>query len=435
MKTPMIGCAHARSCAAESKRSRVKLPNAVLTLAMLFGSFSSANAEPAPPFIALLERAEGIAPRLAESDANVRAAEGDTLTAAVRPNPEVDLESENIAGSYPYNGLSRAQHTLSLNQALEIGGKRPARIAAAGAGLNAARIQRDQVRADFAFDLAQAYVNAELAVKRLDLAKEALDRAQEDERAARALVRAGREADLRGVQANAATTAAQADVESAQADATEGLVRLAGLVGVPQAYTGVNQSLLDLASRLKAPPIEAPIASPAVLAAEAARDAASLRINVERTRAIPDVTVSLGVRRIAGENATTVVAGIGVPLPIFDSNRGGIATASAQLSAAEARLNQARLNADADWRAASSQALAADRRLVAAERAETAANEAYRLARIGYDAGRTPLVELLTARQGLTDAQLRDLDARASRVRAETVLARLTGRIPFGAPP
>jgi cobalt-zinc-cadmium efflux system outer membrane protein len=394
-----------------------------------------ANAEPAPPYLALFQQAEMGAPRLAESDANVRAAEGQSVTAAVRPNPSIVLEAENIGHTSQSNGPSLAQNTLSVAQPLEIGGKRPARMAAAGAGLAAARAQQTQIRVDFAYDLAVAYVVAEVAGRRLDLAMEAVDRAREDERAARALVSAGREADLRAVQANAATAAAQADLEGARADAAEALVRLSGLVGIQQPYSGVEQSLLDLATMLKPPPLQAPFTSPAVLVAEAARDAAARRVTVERTRAVPDVTVTLGARRFPGENSTSVVAGLAVPLPLFNNNSGAIATAAAELSAADARLNSARLNADADWRSASSQALAADRRVTAANGAEAAAGEAYRLARVGYDAGRTPLVELLTARRNLTEAQMRVLDARVARIRAEAILARLTGRIPFGDTP
>jgi len=412
--------------------ARARLAMAALALVIAGAVVGPAMAQPAPPYLALFRQAESAAPRLAESDANIRAAEGQTIQAAVRPNPNLSLETEDIAGSGPYNGLSLSQTTLSVSEALEIGGQRTARIAAAGAGVNAARAQREQARADFAYDLAVAYVTAELAGRRVDLATEALNRAQEDERAARALVNAGREADLRAVQANAATTAAQADLETARADFAEGLVRLSGLVGAPQSYSGVSQSLLDMARSLKPPPVEPVSVSPAVRAAEAVRNAVAQRVTVERTRATPDVTVSLGVRRIGGQNANTMVAGVAVPLPLFNNNSGAIATATAELAAADARLNAVRLNAEADWRAASSQALAADRRLGAAAEAETAADEAYRLARVGYDAGRTPLVELLAARRSLTEAQMRGLDARMARIRAEATLARLTGRVPFG---
>ena len=402
---------------------------------LLAGSAARAQAEPAPPFLTLLQQAQETAPRLAESLANIRAAEGQTVQAGVRPNPIVGLETENIGQSYSVTSPAQEQTTLSVSQALETGGKRSARISAAGATLNATRLQNAQANAIFAYDLAIAYVGAELYARRADLAAESLARAQEDERAARALVNAGREADLRAVQANAAVTAAQADVEAARADVTESLVRLSGLVGHPQPYTGISQSLLALAQNLPLrPAIPVPV-SPEVRTAEALRNAAAQRVGVERSRSMPDVTVSLGLRRIAGENATAVIAGVSVPLPLFDNNSGNITTAGAELSAAEARLNAARLNAEADWRSATEQAAAAGRRLRATADAEAAANEAYRLARVGYDAGRTPLLELQTVRRGLTDAQTRSLEAATARIRAEATLARLMGRIPFGETP
>lgn len=409
---------------------------AIMVLAWVIAgaSLAPAMAQPAPPYLVLFQQAESAAPRLAESDANIRAAEGQTVQAAVRPNPTISLEAEDIAGGGRYSGLSRSQTTLSVSEALEIGGQRSARIAAAGAGLNAARAQREQARTEFAYDLALAYANAELAGKLADLATEAVERASEDERATRALVNAGREADLRAVQANAAATAAQADLESARATFAEALVRLSGLIGAVQ-YTGVSQSLLDMAGNLRPPPVEPPGSFPTVLAAQALRNAVAQRVTVERTRATPDVTVALGFRHLEGDNANALVAGVAVPLPLFNNNRGAIATASAELAAADARLNAVRLNAQADWRGAAAQAFAADRRLRATADAETAANEAYRLARIGYDAGRSPLAELLTARRNLTEAQMRGLDARMARIRAEAILARLTGRIPFGETP
>jgi cobalt-zinc-cadmium efflux system outer membrane protein len=74
---------------------------------------------------------------------------------------------------------------------------------------------------------------------------------------------------------------------------------------------------------------------------------------------------------------------------------------------------------------------AAESRCAAAEQAQTAAREVYRLARIGYEAGRMPLDELSSTRRALTEAQTRALDARVARVTAAASLARLTGRVPF----
>jgi cobalt-zinc-cadmium efflux system outer membrane protein len=292
-----------------------------------------------------------------------------------------------------------------------------------------------QIALDFGYDLATAYAAAEVAQGRVALLEDALAGAQEDLRAARALVNAGREADVRAVQAQAAAAAAEADLEAARASAQNAFAQLASLAGVPRPYSGVDSSLLPLANNLAPPPVDPPLITPAVAAAQAERDAAIRRVAVEQTRAVPDVTASLGVRRLTGDNSTVFVGALSVPLPLFDRNRGNIAAALGQRDVAEARLNQARLEAENGYRSAAAQAVAANARLRAATQAEAAAEEASRLARVGYDAGRTPLIELLLARRNLTTAQAGGLEARLARISAEAALARLLGRIPFGEMP
>ena len=388
-------------------------------------------AAPAPPYAVLLRQAPGQAPRLSESAANVRAAKGLAEQASALPNPVVGLDVEDI-GRRDRDDISQRQSTLSVSQALELGGKRAARIAVGRADVTAAEARDRQAQADFAYDLATAYAAAEAAQKRVVLLTDDLGRAREDLRAARALVDAGREAELRAVQAQAAATGAEADLQAAQADAAEALARLSGLVGAPDPFTSIDVSLLNVAAGLRAAPAQMPVGTPALAVAQAEREAAARRIRVEQTRAVPDVTLSVGGRRYEDNGDTAIVAGVSAPLPLFDRNRGAVAAATAQLSAAEARLNGARLDAEASWRAAAAQTSAGDARLKAAAEGETAAREAYRLARIGYEAGKTPLLELSGARRALVEAQTRLVEAQLARIRAEAVLARLAGRIPFG---
>jgi cobalt-zinc-cadmium efflux system outer membrane protein len=345
------------------------------------------------------------------------------------------LEVENIGTNRGYSGVSGTQTTLSVGQPFELGGKRQARIDAGSAGVQAAQLRNRQLIVDFGYELAIASAMAEAAQARIALAEQALMAAQEDLRAAQALVNAGREADLRAVQAQAAVAAAEADLESARAAAQTAFAQLASLAGVALPYSGVDPSLLPLAMNLPSPPPAPPDLTPAVATAQAEREAAARRVTVEQTRAVPDITGSLGIRRIAGDNATVFVGAISVPLPLFDKNQGNIAASLAQRDAADARLTAARLEAENLYRSGVAQAVAADARLKASMQAETAAAEAARLARIGYDSGRTPLIELLTARRNLTAVQAATLDARLARINAEAALARLFGRIPFGGNP
>ncbi|KQY32706.1 transporter [Caulobacter sp. Root1455] len=393
---------------------------------------ASVAAQTAPTFHALLKQTQASAPRLALGAAETRVAEGQAAQAAARPNPTLGLMVENAAGSGPYKDFDSAETTLSIEQPLELGGKRAARISAAQADLAVAQARAALGQVDFARDLALAYANAEAAQQRLAIARDSVDLAQADARAARLLVDNGKEAQVRAVQADAGLATARADLATAQAEAETTLARLSALTGSPETYTAVTGGLLDAAPAT--PPTGAAF-SPAIAAARAERDAAERRIAMERARRVPDLAVSFGVRQFQGDDSTAAVFGISAPLPLFDRNRGAVAAATANAQAAQARLAVAQAEQDGDRRASTAQVAAAGQTLEASRQAENAASEAYRLDRIGYDAGRLPLSELLAARRDLIAARGRVIDTKLARVKALADLARTQGAIPFGDQP
>lgn len=393
----------------------------------------SAWADPAPPFAQLLRQTVD-SPRVAVLDADLAQAEGLAQQARARPNPNISVYGENFGGSSPYGGFGRTETTVQYNQPFELGGKRSSRIAAGRASVAAAQARNAAGRAAYAFDLARAYAAAEVADRRIGLAEYEVEEAKVDLKVARALVGAGKEARLRQLQAETELNTLQAYLEGARAGRIAALAQLSALAGVETPYTSLSESLLDrLAARPASGPID-PLQSAAFLAAEAEREAASRRVTVERKRAIPDVTAQIGVRRLEFDNATAIVAGVSLPLNIFDRNKGNIAAAQAELRGAEARAASARLEAQAGVRSALALSAAADARAAAAARTMTTAEEAYRLARIAYEAGKSPLIELLAARRGLGGARSIVLDAAAARLDARAGLARLSGLTITGEP-
>ncbi|MFP5449226.1 MAG: TolC family protein [Alphaproteobacteria bacterium] len=402
-------------------------PLAGLLLLASIGAAGAAMAEPAPPFAALLARAQATAPRLAEARANIARAEGLARQAGTLPNPTLELEVENFSGSGPFRGTSLSETTARVGQTLELGGKRSARLAAGRAEVGAARAQARRAEAEYAFDLASAYAEAEASERRLQLARETLALAEEDGRIASALVDAGREAELRRLQAQAAVQAARAAVEEAQAARATAFGNLTALAGAAAPITSIPASLLDSTAPIFPGANPAASATTSYLAAQAEREAAARRLRVERRRAVPDVTVSIGVRRFEEDDASALVAGVSVPLPLFDQNRGNIAAARAEAAVAEARLNAARLEAEAAVRTSAARSSAASSRLTAARQGESTAQEAYRLARIGYEAGRLPLSELVAARRALAEAREQTIAAAVERISAQAALARLSG--------
>ncbi|WP_299109900.1 TolC family protein [uncultured Bradyrhizobium sp.] len=419
------------------KAFRGRLPrhavSGMLAATCLMAVGQPARAQVAPPFATLLRDSED-APRLAESEAEIRRAEGFSQQARARPNPSISVLTENVAGSSPYTRFDRAETTLQYNQPIELGGKRSARIAAGQAGVVASRARDRDARVAFAYDLARAYAAAEIADRRIGLAEDEVEEAQSDLRAAQALVGAGKEARLRALQAQSSLNEASAALELAKANRIAAYARLSAMVGAEQPYASLSDSLLEDGPKAAiVGPID-PRATTAVMLAQAEREAASLRLDVERRRATPDITANIGVRRLDYENSTALVGGVTIPLHIFDRNRGNIAASRAEVDMAEARLAIARNEARAEAQAAAAELAAANARATAAIDAKATADETYRLARIAYEAGKSPLVELLAARHGLGAARGVMLDAQTAQFEARARLARLQGRTITGEP-
>lgn len=408
----------------DNRRPLLAAASGLVALGLLAGV---AAAEPAPAFADLLRQAQETAPRLAEARAEIARAEGLARQARVIPNPTLGLEVENFSGSGPYRGMNQAETTASIAQTLELGGKRSARASAAQAEVQAAQQRAQRAQADFRFDLTVAYAEAEASDRRFVLAQDALGLAVEDARIARAFVEQGREPDLRRIQAEAAVQAARATLDEAKAARATAFANLTALAGAPAPITSIPVSLLDETPSHSAANTPAAARAPGLLVAQAEREAAQRRLTLERRRAVPDVNVSVGFRRFEDGGTSALVAGVSVPLPLFDRNRGNISAVQAEVTAAEARLNAARLDAEATVRAGLARGAAAETRLTAAREGERAAQEAYRLTRIGYEGGKLSLAELLVARRALTDARIQAIAAASERVSAQAALARVSG--------
>lgn len=397
-------------------------------LAALAGGLASAAlAEPAPSFAELLSRLDQT-PAMLEAGALSQAAEARLRQAGARPNPTLAVDTENAFGGRPFSGLDNAETTVSISQDLELWGRRSARVGVARAEAGTVASQRDLAVVEAAARLAQVYAEAEAAQRRADLAAESLTLTLADARSTLILVEQGREPMLRAIQGESEAAAARAALDEAAAERDAAFARLTAIAMLPAPATTIDTSLLDLSPGAA---LVAAGQAPQVRVAQAERSVSQRRIDVERVRARPDINLSLGVRRYEMEDATALTFGISMPLPLFDRNRGNIDAAQADFRAAEARLMSARQEAEADRAAAHARLNASVSRVSAADAGATASHEAYRLARIGFDAGRISQLELRATRTALISAQTSVVDSRLARVRAEVELARQDGRAPF----
>ncbi len=409
------------------------LRGALLCL-FLGASYLPSHAAETPSFSVLLVQAQANAPQLLEQAANLRAATADARQASAWINPTLSVTAENL-GAPKSGGVSQRQDTYAITQVFEIGGKRSARIDAEQRKSAAAGARERLARMTFANELAVVYATAEAMQQRKEVADAELVRAQDDLRAAQALVNAGREAELRTAQARASVAAAQAAVQSASADATEALERLSAMVGATESFTHIDHPFLSVAAAVRPSDGWTAADAPALASATAERDAVAAQVRVEEKRWIPDIGVSIGVRKFGWSSETAATVGLSASIPLFDRNQSGITAARERANGAAMRVEAARLEAVAQHRSAQAQVLASGKRLQAAEQGELAASDAYRLGRVGYDAGKTSLVELLAIRRAQSEAKALTIEARLARVRAIATLSMAEGRIAFGEAP
>lgn len=368
-----------------------------------------------------LEEAASRSPAIVAARQAMAAAEARVRQAGFRLNPELSVEVENFAGTGEFRGSRGLETTVAINQRLDLGGRRSARIGVAQAELAAQQLRLAIARADLFQQVREQFARAITARDRLRLAEENERRARELARIAGQLVDAGRDPPLRAIRARSAAAQAMAELEAARAEERAARRTLAALFGVTSPPESVTGSMVDLE-----PSTLDPEQSLDVRLAEVERLAAEAGLRQELAARSLDPSVGVGVRQFRGTGDIALVGGLSVPIPIFDRNQGNIDAARANVAAAEARRASVLATITVRTRNAISNVEAAQARVRALESAALPEGfEALRLAQQSYRAGRATLLELLDAQNAYTAAESALIDARLALALATAELGRV----------
>lgn len=371
-----------------------------------------------------LEEAEARSPAIIAARARVDAAEARIRQAGFRSNPELSVEVENFLGTGDLSGFQGTETTVAVSQRLDLGGRRRNRVAAARAQLLTEQLRLGIARADLTQSVREQFARAVTAHERLRIATENERLARELARVAGILVNEGREPPLRAIRARSAAAQATAELEAARAEERAARGTLASLFGVTDPPESVAGALLDLQ-----PSTIDPEQSLEVRLAEAEQFLAEAGVGQAVSDGRLDPAVGLGVRHVAETGDVGLVAGVSMPLPVFDRNQGNISAARAEVRAAEANLASVTATARVRAQNAIINVEAAQARVEALEAAAVPeAAEAVRLAEISYREGRATLLELLDAQNAYRTAQLALVEARLAQALATAELGRVAAQ-------
>lgn len=395
----------------------------LLATALALAAPALASAEPLtlPEALSRAAKADPSRPALA---ARLDAAEAGARQAAVRPNPIVGLEVEDVAGTGPYSMIDRAQATIYYQQSHERGGKRAARSALARSDISLTRL-RDHVRVlDLLheveltwIDAVAAEAEARLAADRLAIAQRAQAEINRRVKAARDPLFAGARADAQVAEARIAL--AQAQTKAANARRAVAAFWAGGEVEIDPAVL----EDLSAADQVAGPASEADLAL-----LDAQRGVAAAKVRVEESKAVQDPTWRAGLRYLNDGGDVAAIVGGSIPLGRYDTNKGAIDQARAARTAADLDLIGAKTVFERRIAAVQASLVqkASEARRIQAEVVPANARTVD-LVREGFNRGGFSYLDVIEAQKALIDARARRLAVLKSFQIDRAQLDRLTG--------
>lgn len=371
-----------------------------------------------------LELALDANPELSAAGRELEALKATIVQAEVRPNPEISTLVEDTR-------RETRTTTLLLNQPIELGGKRAARIKAAERGRDAGSLELEAKRAEIRSAVTAAFFDVLVAQERLRLAQASVELAQRATAAASRRVAAGKVSPVEETKARVAEAGVRVELTLAVSDLATARKRLAATWGNPsprfERAEGDAEALpalpalADLNARL--------VASPAMMRARIEVDRRQALAEIERSRRIPNVTVSLGAKRNEELGRDQAILGVSIPIPVFDRNQGNLLEALRRTDKARDELATIEIRLSNEL-AAAFERLNAARQEVESLRRDIlpGAQSAFDAATKGFELGKFGFLDVLDAQRTLIQAKSQYLRALAEAHRSAAEIERVLGQ-------
>lgn len=376
-----------------------------------------------------LAQAMAANPQLAAARQEIGIAQGARDQAGVMPNPELSYEVEDT-------DRNSSTTTITLSQALELGGKRGARIEAASYGQSVAQLELARQVNSLRADVVQAFHAALRAQVGVDLARQSQQLGERGLKVVDGRVRAGKSSPVEATRAQVELAEARLQLrraETEQAMAYQNLALISGSatadvqrLDAPGLSPGLPPSSVDLLARLEQ--------TAEMRHALAVIDQSDAALGSEKALRVPNLTVSVGSQYDRAVRERVNVVGLSMPLPLFDRNQGNVLSAARradqardQRNAVEQRLRSETQAALLQWTRAMHEVETYEQTIL------PAAQQALDSATRGFEMGKFGFIEVLDAQRTLITARGQYLDslgaASAARAQVERIYGDLDGAV------
>ncbi|WP_166358620.1 TolC family protein [Pseudomonas akapageensis] len=366
-------------------------------------------------------------PELAAVQWGIEIARGERQQAGLIPNPELSWQAEDTR-------RNTRTTTLSVSQALELGGKRGARVELARRGQDAAEVELERQRNLLRADVIGAFYGAARAQERLQLAEQSKALAERGLSVAQVRIKAGKASPVEATRAQVQLSEVRLELNRAQAQRADAYQRLAEVTGAPVAQFARVDTHVEGPGRIPevAGLLERIGDTADLRLAQLQIDQREASLGLEKTQRIPNLTLSLGSQYSEAERERVNLVGVSMPIPLFNRNQGNILSAARRADQARDLRNAAELRLRTDVRQALDQWNTAQNEVTSFNRIILpAAQDAVDTATRGFEAGKFNFLDVLDAQRTLVNARTQYLQATAqvtdAWVRIERVFGDLSG--------
>jgi cobalt-zinc-cadmium efflux system outer membrane protein len=369
-------------------------------------------------------------PELRAFSWEVRAAGARTLQVGLWPNPEIGINIENVAGTNGISGLDGRATTLQLGQLLELGGKRAKRTTVASLEKEISQWDYEAKRLEVFSAAVKAFVEALAAQERLSLAEDMGRLSGELVETVSQRVEAGKDSPVEKAKAGVVLSNARIRRQQAIKDLEFSYKQLAATWGSTSPRFKKVSGLLSVAP---VPVMEELTAllewNPSIVRSSLAVDRQKAAMELEKAKAVSDITLSGGVRRFEQTDDGAMVFGFAMPIPLLNRNQGGRLEATYNLARAREEHRAVRTALEMEL-AAGYQSLS--NAYIELDELDAnilqSAESLFEASREGYTQGKLDYLELLDAQRTLFDVRAQYIEALRSYHLAKADVERLIRR-------
>ena len=361
----------------------------------------------------------------------VMAAEAQKLQASLLPNPELEIEVEELGGTGERSRFDSSETTVQIGQLVELGGKLSKRTRLAALETETIELDYRAERLDIVNEVVKAFIDIMAAQEQTALAEELVRLSEQAHLAVAQKVEAGKNAPIDQTMSKIALSNTRIESEKARSRLISARNHLAALWGGQNpAFEKAAGDFFEPADMPELDQLTEIISqNPDVVRWSVEKEKRRTALELEKAKKTSDIRLGGGLQYFNEGDDSSIVLGLSIPIPLFDRNQGNILEATYMLSLTE----QNRRTAEIQTRAALADAVTTlsstyKEITVLKEEVLPSAQEAFNSANEGYNEGTFEYLIVLDAQRTLYEVSGKYIEATTNYHKARADIERLIGR-------